>query len=475
MNTQNSVRPKLSVLTPAQVAQVHAYSLEILSSVGVRVDSERARKLFEKALGPAAVDGDRVRIAGDLVEWALDVAPRTVDIYDRHSEHAFRLPGETRFGIGVTALYYQDPETDQVTPFARRHMASMVRLGESLESYDLICTIGIIQDVPAELSDLYAALEMVANSVKPLVLLVSDEAAFPLVLDLVEQLCGDLASRPFVVPYLNPITPLVINKGTVDKLWASIGRGLPVIYSNYGMAGASAPITPAGELALLNAELLAGLALGQLIREGSAMILGCLPAVFDMKGKSTFYSAKSYVVDLACAEMMDHYRLPHAGTSGSGMGWGSGLITAGHQWTNHLLSCLGKVGLVPFVGDILGGMAFSPATVVYADEVIAQARLLAEGFALDAGTMALDEIAEIGPGGSFLMSGQTLSNFRTAYYQSRIFPNLTLEDWVERGRPRPGDRLRAHTRALLDHLEAPEDHAELMARGEAFVAAQRPR
>jgi trimethylamine--corrinoid protein Co-methyltransferase len=99
----------------------------------------------------------------------------------------------------------------------------------------------------------------------PLIILVSNEAVFPAVLDLLEHLRGDITDRPSIIPYFNPITPLVINAGTVDKMRVAIERGLPVIYSNYGMAGATTPITPAGMLSLLNAELLAGFVLGQLI------------------------------------------------------------------------------------------------------------------------------------------------------------------------------------------------------------------
>ena len=151
------------------------------------------------------------------------------------------------------------------------------------------------------------------------------------------------------------------------------------------------------------------------------------------------------------------------------MGWGPDLITAGHQWANHLVSCLGKVGLVPFVGDLLGSKAFSPAVVVYANEVIEQARLLSQGFALDDTTIALGEILEVGPGGNFLMSASTLLHFRDAAFQSEIFPNLTLEKWQELGSPAAQRLLREHTRHLLESLKPPEDHAELMLRGEAFI------
>ena len=465
-----TVRPSIQVLSEDQIDRVHDYSLHILSTVGIRVDSPRARTLFASALGPSAVHGDRVFISEEAVAWALHVSPRAVDLYNRRGELAFRLPGEPRFGIGVTALYYQDPQTDEVEPFARSHMARTVRLGGGLDSFDAISTVGIVQDVPAQVSDLHATLEMVANTTKPLVVLVSDDDAFVPVLRLLEHLHGDLGEKPFVVPYLNPISPLVINRGTVDKLFAAAERGLPCIYSNYGMAGASTPITPAGAFALLNAELLAGLLLSQLIKEGTPIILGSLPAYFDMKGMGSFYDPRSYVIDLACAEMMAYYGLPHAGTSGSGMGWGADLIAAGHQWTNHLLSCAGKVGLVPFVGDNLGSKAFSPTVIVYADDIIEQARTFARGFELDDASVGLDEIAELGPGASFLTSRLTLKGFRDAYYESRLFPKLTLEEWQARGRPKAEALLRERTVQLIHDLAAPEDRDALLAQGTAFIA-----
>ena len=469
MTSTNIIRPSLTVLDPGQIERVHEYSLQILATTGVRVDSPEALQLFSQTVGPAAVADGHVRIPSDLVDWALQVAPSSVDVYDRQGAFVFSLPGRARFGIGVTDLYFQDPETDAVIPFNRQHMVTSVRLGHVLSSFDAISTIGIIQDVPPEASDLLATLEMTANTTKPLIILVSDESTFPAALDLLEHLHGDLAARPFIIPYFNPITPLVINRETADKMFVAIERGLPFIYSNYGMAGASAPITPAGALALLNAELLAGLTLGQLIKEGSAMILGTLPAYFDMKESTSFYDPKSYLIDLACAEMMAHYNLPHAGTSGSGQGWSADLIAGGHQWVNHLISCMGKVGLAPFVGDNLSSLVFSPKIIVYADEIIREARLFADGFALDDATVGMEEIAEAGPGGHFLMSDLTFKLCREAYFTSAIFDRLSLDNWQARGCPRTEDVLKEYTRQLIADSKPPENHPELVEKGEAFI------
>jgi trimethylamine--corrinoid protein Co-methyltransferase len=469
MKKTNSVHPHLSVMDPKQIKRVHEYSLQILSSVGLRVDSVEAQKLFTRAIGSQALDGDRVRIPADLVEWAIQATPARIDIYDRTGSPAFRLPDQARFGVGVTSLYYQEPETDRVVTFTRKHMETCVRLGSVLPSFDAISTVGIVQDVAPQVSDLYATLEMTANTTKPLIILISDENVFPYVLDLLEHLHGDLSACPSIIPYFNPITPLVINKTTVDKMFAAIERDLPFIYANYGMAGASTPITPAGQLALMNAEVLAGLTLGQLIKEGTPMILGIHPACFEMKGNESFYDPKSYLIDLAAAEMMAHYNLPHSGTSGSGMGWGADLIAGGHQWFNHLISCLGKKGLAPFVGDILGSQAFSPNLIVYANEVIQQVRLFAEGFVIDDTNIGLEDIAQAGPGGDFLLSNLTLKSYRNAREFSHIFENLQIDGWQARGRPRMEDLLRGHTRQLLDESKPAENHSELLAQGESFI------
>ncbi len=469
MGSKNIVQPNLSILNQEQIQQVHDYSLQILSTVGVRVDSERAQKLFAKAIGSKAIRKGGVRIPRELVKWALKVVPASIDIYDRNGSMVFTLPDRARFGIGVSDLYFQEPETDQVVPFERKHIEVSTRLGHSLPSFDVISTVGVLQDLSPEVSDLYATLEMTVNTTKPIIILISNENVFPAVLDLLENLHGDLSERPFVIPYFNPITPLVINTGTVDKMWTAIERKLPIIYSNYGMAGASTPITPAGTLALLNAELLAGLTLGQLIREGTPIILGSLPAYFDMQGAGSLYAPKSYLMNLACAEMMAHYRIPHAGTSGSGQGWGADLIASGHQWLNHLICCISKMGLAPFVGDNLGSLVFSPTLIVYANDIIQQTRLFAQGFALDEESVGLDEIRQVGPGGNFLLSDLTLKQFRNAYYQSSIFEKLNLEKWQAKGNPRAAGVLRKYTMKLLEESKPPEDHSDLLAQGEAFI------
>jgi trimethylamine--corrinoid protein Co-methyltransferase len=465
---QNVARPSLSLLSDAQMAAVHEASLVILSESGLRIDSERARKVF--AAGGARIEEDRVYLHREIVDAAIETAPATIEIFDRQGEPAFRLgDGETRFGVGVTNLWYQDPLTDELTPFARSHMERGVRLCQALPSYDVISTLGVLRELPPQVADLYAVLEMVANSTKPLVLLISDEKLYPQVLKLLESLRGDLGEKPFAIPYLNPITPLVVNEGTSDKLLDSVERSIPAIYSNYGMAGMTTPLTCAGALAFLNAELLGGLALSQLARPGAPILLGSLPMFFDMKTMIDFYDPQTILIDLACAEMMAHYQIPHAGTSGSGDGWGPDLLAAGAAWMNQITSLIGKVGLAPFVGSTLNSKAYSPAMTVYGDEVIGASRLFAQGFAVDEASLgAAEAVEQFAAEGHFLMAPSTLERYRNAYYPS-LFPKIGLEKWVELGRPRADSLVRERARELLENAPAPDDHDEILRRGEEIL------
>ena len=175
------------------------------------------------------------------------------------------------------------------------------------------------------------------------------------------------------------------------------------------------------------------------------------------------------MLNVACAEMMAYYELPHSGTSGSGPGWGPDLSASGILWMNHLTSCLGKVGMAPFVGGNFDSLAFSPAFVVYSDEVIRQARILERGFQISDASVALNEINTIGPGGDFLISDLTVALCREINFNSSFWPNLNLDQWQAKGSPKADKLLRSHTCELLLDLPVPDDHSDLIGRGESFI------
>jgi trimethylamine--corrinoid protein Co-methyltransferase len=321
--------------------------------------------------------------------------------------------------------------------------------------------------------DLYSALDMYANTSKPLVLLVSGEGKINDVFDLLSSLHGDISAKPFCIPYVNPITPLVLNETTTDKMIASINYDLPLMYSNYSMYGGTSPVSEGGSLALLNAELLAGLVFGQLVKEGSKIILGSLPAAFNMASMGSHYTTTSYLLNLACAEMMNFYEIPHCGTSGSNNGRGADLLASGNMWLNHLSSCLGKVGCAPFVGGNFDSMAFSPTTVVLSNQIIGEARKFTRGFAINDETVNLHEIDQVGHGGDYFTSEQTLASLHELSNTDSIWSSLSLDAWKDQHMPTAEKELIQFTQELYSRaIAASEENADIIKKGEEYIESQ---
>ena len=212
------VKANLNVLTETQIQETHEMALTILEKTGIRVDDENARKVFQKKIAIPA-GSDRVQIPREITEWAIAAAPSKIEALRRDGRPGFALDsgpaGQAVFGIGVTNLYYQDALTDKVVTFGRDHMVEATRLGEALDEFDTVATPGVIQDRPAEEAELIGFLEMLANTKKPLTLLISDPKTFEQCLSMCDAVAGEAVTRSAVIPYFNPITPLISQSGDI--------------------------------------------------------------------------------------------------------------------------------------------------------------------------------------------------------------------------------------------------------------------
>ena len=63
----NNVRPHLTMLTEEQKQDIHRYTLKLLATTGVRVDSPSAVEMLKKKVGDSNVDERTVRIPTELV------------------------------------------------------------------------------------------------------------------------------------------------------------------------------------------------------------------------------------------------------------------------------------------------------------------------------------------------------------------------------------------------------------------------
>jgi trimethylamine---corrinoid protein Co-methyltransferase len=114
-------------------------------------------------------------------------------------------------------------------------------------------------------------------------------------------------------------SPLQLVSDTADKVFAIAEAGLPLVISSSPQGGSSAPIQEAGMVAQINAEILAGITLVQLIRKGAPVLYGSVPVRARMDDLHDLYGCPEFnQYNIDCAQLARHYRIPCYSTAGVG-------------------------------------------------------------------------------------------------------------------------------------------------------------
>jgi trimethylamine---corrinoid protein Co-methyltransferase len=461
----------LRLLNDAQLAEIHSASLAILRRTGVRVYEEESLQLLHGA-GCHVDDGTRVRFPAAVVEDALRAAPSRVVLSQRDGTPALFLEGSrSYFGTGSDLPNTRDLESGERRPSLLADVEQVARLVDALPQLDFVMSMALPSDVPIATSDRRSFRAMVANTSKPIVFTAWDEGGLADILAMAEAVAGGagaLQRSPFLLAYLEPTSPLQHSAEVLRKLLLMADQGLPFVYAPGPVEGATAPVTPAGSLAMANAEVLSGLVIAQLRRPGSPFVWGSGSGPMDMLATTATYAAPEFMLHcLAMAELAhNYYGLPVWGFAGCS---DSKLpdIQAGIESALWILwAALSGANLVHDVGYIESGLTCSYEMIVIGDEIISFVRRLLGGMRITPETLALDVIDAVGPGGDFLSTDHTLAHYRDVWYP-RLFDRRMVEAWQEAGRPTALERARATAReTIASHRPAalaPEVSAQLQA------------
>lgn len=446
-------RPRLTMLDREDSLRIHQASCAILRHTGVRVFNEEGLRLYREA--GAVVEDALVRIPPSLVEWALASAPRAFDLYRRGTgEVAIRLDGQgVYFGPGSDTLRYLDPRSGQRRDWQLADVADCLRVCDALPQIDFVMSIGIPRDVPGDRHYRYQFAEMLRNTTKPIVFVCNDRGDIEAVAALAAAAAGgmeNLQRYPNLLLYSEPTTPLQHGREAIDKLLFMAEHALPVTHSPAPMIGGTAPVTLAGAVALGNAEMLSGLVLQQIKRQGAPFLYGHGVHHLDMKEMISVYGAPEFqLARIMAAEMGRFYGLPvwgYAGHSDSKVLDEQAAIDA--QFSVQV-ALLAGTNLNHDVGYLEAGLANSPEYMVLTNEIIAQARSFAAGVSLDDDSLALDVIHEVGPGGQFISHEHTLSHWQELWVP-KLFDRTRLDRWQAQGSKDASTRTRDLTVALMD-------------------------
>ncbi len=450
------VTPGIQLLSDDQKGGIHSATLEVLRRTGVDVLVPGVRDMLQKA--GCWVDGGRVRIPPNLIEWAIRAAPSRVVLCNQDGNPAMELEGRKGYyGTGSDTPFVIDAYTGQRRKAVLEDVANVAKLVDALEHIDFLMCMGIASDVTESISDLYHFREMVHNTSKPIIYTAWDRANLEAIVEMAEAVAGGpeaLQRSPFMALYSEPISPLSHAKESCEKLLFLAEKGLPVVYTPGMMIGATAPVTIAGALVQANAEALSGLLITQLAREGTPVIGAGGILFMDMAKGAISYAAPEFMLAMtAFSEMYHYYKLPIFSFSGCSDAkvFDQQASAEGAIWM--MLTALGGGNLIHDVGYIESGLTASYQQIVAMNEVAALVKRFMGGIEINDENIALEAIDRVGPGGNFVGDEHTFQHFRRNWVPE-LFDRSSREEWEVNGELTLGDNAAKKVRQVFENHQA---------------------
>ena len=472
---------KSQILSLGERERIATAAIDLIEHEGVMLTESEAVELVHGA--GAKVDGDRVRMPSSLVLAAIESAPEGISIYDRLGNRTMRLEGNNHyFGAVTDAPEVIDPFTGVRRPCTFEDVRRNVLLVDALDNMYFANATGIISDRPPEMGAVLSASLSFIYSTKPLL-------AEPVTLEMVEA-CREMAAlavggekilrkRPILIVYSEPLSPLAHPDLSITKLLYCAEHEIPLVYTPYAAAGATAPMSIVGNVVQLCAESLSGLVLHQLKRRGAPFIFGAMPSIMDMATTVFSYGAPEFQLgNTMMAEMAHHFRLPNFGTGGSS----DSQVFDGQAIIEATSSCMMAIQcgghLVHNVGMHGNGTLVIPEMITATSEIIEMQEAMLGGVVVNDETMAMDQIREVGPMGEYVTNAHTMAHFKDVWYPKLLFrggdkawkasEQLTFEQRVTE---RTRNLIAKHEPKLIPE-EIKRQIEEVVVRAEALSAEQ---
>ena len=420
-----------------EITAIHDTALRVLEELGIKVLLAQARELFAKA-GAVCEDGMMVRIGRDIVENALGTAPRVIHAHAGagHRDLVF-APGLLSFMSGAGSPNV----TDLVGGRRPAMLADFNAIAKVSQHFDVMHYITASvepQDVPLNLRH-YATMKSQIE--------LSDKLPFayargtPQVVESFEMLAlarglspEDFSRNVHCFTVINTNSPRQLDipmaQGIIDfAIWGQVS-----IITPFCLAGAMAPITIAGALALQHAEALAGIALAQIARPGAPVIYGSFASSVDMRsGSPAFGNPEHFKSALGAGQLARHIGLPWR--AGGGTAANTADAQAAHESQFAVWgSVLGGANvLIHAAGWMEGGISVSMEKLITDIEMLQMIAELCVATPGDADAIGFDAIAEVAPGGHFFSAAHTMSRYRTEFYEPLVADWSNFGNWTAAG------------------------------------------
>lgn len=442
------------VLSEDDVDAVDRAAIRILERTGVAIYERQSLDTLEQHGASIDRSRSRAKIPESLVRKATADAPRRFILAARERSKSITLgDGETRFTNSATGIKVLDHVTREVRGSVLADIHLFARVADALDRIAFYGPTVVAHDVKGGAHFLEELVAGLRNTTKHVAHECHGTEMTRLFVEIGKAVAGgdeELMKRPVISAGGCPVSPLQLDRANTEAMLECARAGVPYDVMSMAMGGGTAPMSLAGLLAIVHAEVLAGIVLCQLTRPGAPVIYGSVASVMDMRtGILALGAPERAVINAAVVQMAHHTRVPSlvGGVS-------TDAKVPGDQ------AMLEKVltGLPPVLAgtDVMFGPAVLSSATTYsveqlvADDEVAGALLrVKRGMEVNEETLALDLIDRTGPGGGFMGSRHTLDHMRKDLWMPELLDRNVHENWVRLGSKDMRERAREKVSTIL--------------------------
>jgi len=454
-----------NILSGQEVQKLHSASLDILNTIGLRVESKKARKMLEEAGAKVNHETMMVRFPHNFADESIKKAPQRIVYGARNPKYDLVLEpgGATYCRPLIGAEGYMDLETGKYRHAQLSDVKEWATLVDALENISYNAGPYPAEPPLDEGGDVRVLRILLENTEKHLGAYSGKypERYMKYMIELAVAVMGseeELKKRPIFNLVVGTLSPLVIDELTTDTFSLFGKYGIPIELVPMPIAGGTGPVTIAGLTLLAHTELLAGIIVAEIINPGAPMVYRPGPVIMDMSsGAGLEATVENAMVAAAGAQLMrETYGIPTnmmGQVTDTFIPDGQSMI---ERTFNTLLPTLAGANLVSGAGQIEHVYAEDPVQLVIDDEIVGMTKRILRGFEINDDTLGLEALARVGPGGNFLSDDHTLKYFKTEYYKPRIFNRGTREIWQSKGGKDLNENARERAKTILrEHKPTP--------------------
>jgi len=160
-------KPRIDFLSQGELDAIHNASLKVLETTNIKVMSKQALDILKKAGAKVDYASNHASIPRNLVQEALDMAPKTITYAARNPKYDFVLnKQEPHFCADGSAPFIIDSETEERRYSTGDDIARCATIADYLDHVHVVWRMATAMNVPQPMQNIVGMYTCLSNTEK---------------------------------------------------------------------------------------------------------------------------------------------------------------------------------------------------------------------------------------------------------------------------------------------------------------------